>query len=293
MVVDALVAARRAWSFGTRLCAKRLQLRVCELGGRVPVVTYATWRTSSTAVHHAIRASRRGPAVKAHSLHAPNISRRMPSMWSAEARRDAHVGDWAVSGAILGRGLAADWVVLVRDPLAMAMSLLAMQFGAGLTEVAGCTGARIAPRGTPTDGELDRLLASAPIGALDRWFADDMRPALGWSPLDEPFDRDRGWTETECPHGRVLLLRADVPDDEKSSALSGFLGTTVRVRPKNGAGAHGRGGMLGALVARLRDHPEVVAASLALRSSRHFWHEAQLRLLRDRWMPAPPAVQLA
>lgn len=293
MAVDALVAVRRAWSFGSRLCAKRLQLRACELRGRVPVVTYATWRTSSTAVHHAIRASRRGPAVKAHSLHAPNISHRMPSMWSAEARRDAHVGDWAVSGAILGRGRVADWVVLVRDPLAMAMSLLAMRFGSGLPGVAGCTLARGASHGAPTDGELDRLLSAAPIGALDRWFSDDLRPALGWSPLDEPFDRDRGWTETQCPHGRVLLMRADVPDDEKSSALSGFLGTPVRVRPKNGADSHGRSGVLGALATRLRDHPEVVAASLALRSSRHFWHETQLRMLRDRWMPATAVARIA
>lgn len=288
VVVSAIVAARRAWSFGTRLGAKRVQFRVCRLRGKVPVVTYATWRTSSTAVHHAIRASGRGPAVKAHSLHRPNVSHRPAAgFWSADARRDAHVGDWVVSRSILDRGRKADWVVLVRDPLAMAMSRLAMQLGGEIPALAAGGDPEALLRTVPLRELIDRLLASAPIGALDRWFAEDMLPALGWTPFEQPFDRDRGWIRTECPHGRVLVLRADVPDADKSSALSAFLGTRVEVKPKNGSGAHGRGGVLGALAERLARHPDILSASLALRTSRHFWHEAQLRVLRDRWIPSP------
>ena len=266
-----LAAARRAWSFATRLEAKRVQFACARMRGRLPVVTYATWRTASTSVHHAIRASPRPAAVKAHSLHLASTGGGPRSVLTAVSRAGAHVGDWAVHRYVLAGSRRADWVVLVRDPLAMAMSIAAM-------DVHRAAAAR------DSASSMDEAIARAPVGGLDRWLEHDMRPALGWCALDEPFDRERGWTETECPHGRVLVMRADVPDERKGEALSRFLGTRVHVTPKNDARSGGRGGALAAIAARLAAHPEVIAASLAQRASRHFWREEQLVGLRSRWL---------
>lgn len=272
-VITSLAAARRTWSFATRMEAKRVQFAFARLRGHLPVVTYATWRTASTSVHHAIRASSRHAAVKAHSLHRTNIGGDRLSVLTARSRPHTHVGDWAVHRFVLGAGRRADWVVLVRDPLAMAMSRAAL-------------GVHRVPSGGDRPALIDQAISAAPVGGLDWWLEQDMRPALGWCALDVPFDRERGWTETECPHGRVLLLRADVPDERKGEALSRFLGTRVCVTPKNGARDGGRGGTLSALAARLSAHPSVIAASLAQRSSRHFWHEEQLQALRAQWVAA-------
>ena len=268
-----LATARRTWSFATRLEAKRVQFACARMRGRLPVVTYATWRTASTSVHHAIRASTRAATVKAHSLHRPNIGGERMSVLTAVSRPSTHVGDWAVHRHVLAANRRADWVVLVRDPLAMAMSMAAIDVH------------RSTDSCDPTR-RMDEAILRAPVGCLDGWLEQDMRPALGWCALDEPFDRERGWSETECPHGRMLLLRADVPDDRKGEALSRFLGTRVRVTPKNDARSGGRGGALAAIAARLAAHPEVLASSLAQRASRHFWCEDQLLALRSRWLPA-------
>lgn len=274
---QSLASARRTWSFATRLEAKRIQFGLARLRGRLPVVTYATWKTASTAVHRAIRASSRGASVKAHSLHRPNIGGDRMSVLTAVSRPSTHVGDWAVHRFVLAGGRGADWVVLVRDPLAMAMSMAAFDLH------------RMPPGGDPVR-RIDDAIVRAPVGCLDWWFEHDMRPALGWCGLDVPFDRERGWSEAECPRGRVLMLRADVPDERKDEALSRFLGVRVRVRRKNDSGSEGRGGALSAVAARVAEHPGVIAASLALRSSRHFWREEQLQALRARWLtPAPVA----
>jgi hypothetical protein len=108
--------------------------------------------------------------------------------------------------------------------------------------------------------------------------------SANWTRFAEPFDRERGWMETECPRGRMLVMRADVPDAAKSEALSRFLGTRVHVVPKNDARSGGRGAVLAGITARLAAHPQVIAASLLQRSSRHFWHEDQLVALRARWI---------
>jgi len=268
---SALASARRTWSFATRLEAKRVQFACARMRGRLPVVTYATWRTASTSVHHAIRAWSRAATVKAHSLHRANIAGERMSVLTAVSRPSTHVGDWAVHRYVLAGKRRADWVVLVRDPLAMAMSMAAIDFH----------------RPTAAGGAapcMDEAILRAPVGCLDWWLEQDMRPALGWCALDEPFDRERGWSQTECPHGRMLVIRADVPDDRKGEALSRFLGTRVQVTPKNDVRSGGRGGALAAISARLAAHPAVIAASLAQRASRHFWHEEQLLALRSRWL---------
>lgn len=268
-----LATARRSWSFATRLGAKRVQLACARIRGHLPVVTYATWRTASTSVHHAVRASSRHASVKAHSLHRANIAGAGMSVLTAVSRPNTHVGDWAVHRFVLAAGRRADWVVLVRDPLAMAMSMAAMDI-------------HRSPASGDAAQRVDDAIVRAPVGGLDWWLEHDMRPALGWCALDEPFDRERGWTETESRHGRMLVMRADVPDERKGEVLSRFLGTRVRVTPKNDARSGGRGGALAAIAARLVAHPEVIAASLAQGSARHFWNVDQLLALRSRWLPA-------
>ncbi|MBU3683358.1 MAG: hypothetical protein FGM39_04985 [Phycisphaerales bacterium] len=268
-----LPRARRTWSFSTRLEAKRVQFAWTRMRGRLPVVTYATWRTASTSVHHAIRASSRAATVKAHSLHRANTGVEWMSALTAASRPGTHVGDWAVHRYVVSANRRADWVVLVRDPLAMAMSMAAH-------------GVQHSPSAEVAAHRVDEAILRAPVGCLDWWLEEDMRPALGWCALDEPFDRERGWTSTECSHGRVLVLRADVPDERKGEALSRFLGTRVLVTPKNDARSGGRGGALAAIAARLAAHPQVIAASLAQGSARHFWREDQLLALRSRWLPA-------
>lgn len=284
-MADTFRTLRKAWSFHSRLIIKRTQFRAAFAMGRVPVVTYATWRTASTAVHHAIRASSRWPAVKAHSLCDGHFA---PSKLGPEGApprlRDQHVGDWVVRDSVVTPHRTADWVLMVRDPIAMAMSMLAMnreflptelhahQFDSAFTA---------SPKVTPfLDAALDRL----PIHALDRWFEFDMREALGWTPIEAPFDCEAGFSVSHSPFGKMLVLRADVADQRKSQALTEFLRCQVVVKRENSAADRGRGMLHGALLARLALRPELVEAALQLPATRHFWNEEQIDAMRKRWL---------
>ncbi len=209
--------------------------------------------------------------MKAHALLPSNIGWDRALPLALDRRPTRHVGDWAVQRFVVARGRQAEWIILVRDPLAIALSIAAHALH------------RAAPRHDRAS-QLDEAVARAPVACLDWWLEQDMRPALGWSALDVPFDRDLGWSESECPHGRVLVLRADVPDARKGEAISRFLGIRIEVSPSNDSRSAGRGGLLADLAGRLADHRSLIDQALAQRSARHFWHADQLQALRSRWI---------
>jgi hypothetical protein len=273
MIPASATSARRALSFSARLAAKRIELAVGASMGRPPVVTYACWRTASTSCHRAVRASGRWPAVKAHALHPDERFRSYcTSFRGSQAFERRHVGDWAVRRGIIERRGEALWIVMVRDPLAVAASIAAQEQHM-IESWSRSAGGGAAP------GRSEALARTAPVDLLDRWFELDVRPSLGWSPLDTPFDCERGWSESPCEFGRVLTMRADVSDQAKSEALTRFLRRKVSVRPLNSASSNGRGDQVFELASHMRQLSEVVERVRATLVAKHFWLPKQLEQL--------------
>lgn len=261
---------RKTLSLFARLSVKRFQFALAHHAGRMPVVTYATWRTASTSVHHAIRASGTWPAIKVHSLN-PSYQLRSADGKEVLASAGEHVGDRVVRRHAFLRGRTARWVLLLRDPMSVALSMAA-------------GGLALDGAGSMDAGELRRRVRRAPVWAIDSWLDRDVLPSLGWSPLESPFDPDRGWSETMFRHGHVLVMRTDIPDSAKSEALSGFLGRTVRVGRGNGSAEHGKAGGHDDLRHALASEPGVVEAAMSTAAARYFWSDAQRTAMHDRWL---------
>jgi hypothetical protein len=265
--------------------SKRAEFLLARAIGVDPVVTYATWRTASSSAHEAIRAAGAWPCVKAHGLQPDTRFLEYASAFRGRAslgRR--HAGDEAVSGGVLRGGGRAKWVIMVRDPLAIAASLLVFESASHPARLRDALAARAAIDFGDHGDDLRALVARAPIEVLDRWFELDVLPSLGWSPLGEPFDVERGWSRSECRWGPVLTLRADIAEDAKGSALSEFLGRDVQFRRSNSASAHGQDRLHHAIIATVAQDPDLIERSAALRSSRHFWSADGLARLRGRWL---------
>lgn len=276
-------------SFLLRYLVKRARFATPLLSGR-PAVTYACYRTASTAVHHAIRRAGLGVSVKAHMLAPGNMVGRVRERQSfAHAGRSipksCHVGDWAVRRGILEPGREADFVVLLRDPWAVAHSLFVLAIAQRDTVFA------TPPRDAGERAQLvDRaeaiLFGEFPRDIMVRWIREDLRPALGWDPLAEPFDLDRGASGYEHGPWRIQLMRADIPDERKSDALRAFFRRpSISVAPKNAALSHRHTRSEIADIAReaIARRPHEVAALLDDEVCRHFWSDRERGSMHARW----------
>ena len=282
--MSAARAFRKAWSFGVRCRSKRIEVAAARALRRQTVVTYATWRTSSTSVHRGIRASGVWPCLKAHALNQdPRFAEYVRPIRDASSVSRSHVGDVVARGSLLVPGVRSRWVIVVRDPLAMAASFLVHQREFHPSSIAALGKLAPADRYERHADELEALVERAPLELLDRWMDLDVLPSLRWSPLHEGFDVERGFSRGHCDFGETLTIRADVDHSTKNEAISAFVGRAVDVRNRNGIDDLGGGGLFAALAPRLQGSRRISERLESLRSPAHFWSASQLERIRQSW----------
>jgi hypothetical protein len=286
-------------SFAARYAVKRLRLALPMFGGGRPAVTYAAYRTASTAIHHAIRGAGLGLSVKAHMLARENMVAEVSQRQgfhdaSANLPRSCHVGDWAVRLGIIEPRRPADFVIPVRDPWAVAHSIFVLSapnFDSRFTSI----GAVDAPASFAQAVDLAEsiIFGGFPRELMLRWIRDDAAPALGWDPLSRPFDVERGASEYEHGPWRIQILRTDLSDERKSEVLQHFLGRpTLRVVAKNSSASFGpeRGVIAEVARAAIARRPDAVRALLDDPVCAHYWSDAQRDRMHARWT-TPRATQ--
>lgn len=273
-------------SFLARYAVKRVRFGAA-IGPR-PAVTYGTYRTSSTSIHHAIRSWRGGAAIKAHALapqHLGNVLREAtdPLIHGSGVPLSSHYGNFAVRHGIVDPGRAADVVLTIRDPIAVPASVLYSFAGWWTPEV----------RAAIAGGEgLDEALGRNFFGRFPRnlmldWLHHDVRAGLGWDWGAHPFDHERGWSSYEHGALRILVLRTDVADESKETALRAFLGLPgLRLdRSNSGLGFDkGRPAVADAVGRMIARQPEWVESVVSDHATRHFWGDRGAAAIRERWL---------
>ena len=286
-------AVHRVPSFLFRYAVKRVQLgKLATLTGARPAVTYATFRTASTSIHHAIRASG-SASVKAHALAPehllPLVSPRAPHALTEHGLPIfAHVGNLAVRHAIIEPRREADFVVAVRDPIAVAASVMSafrMWWPQQLRE-------RVSEPGfVETPAALDiiekQFFGHFPRNLMLDWLTHDMSGGMGWDPFAHDFDQKSGATSYVHGPWRLLVIRTELPDSQKDIHLRSFLNRpSIQVVPSNETIGFGpeRKALIKAVHAVIRRHPDWVNAVLDDTRSRHFWSDSDLERMRNKWL---------
>ena len=296
----------RDLSFQAKLQVTLARFRAQMALGRAPVVTYATYRTSSTAVHRALRRALGGRTIKAHALAPAHLT----SGLSAAQQRIAgsgvplnrHVGDWVVNRLIVQPRRPAKFIILVRDPVAVAASSFAVGDDWRDPSLAPFSFDRVdsADRAERTDrsdhaaapstdalAALERVFYDGrfPWQIMARWFDEDVLPALGWDVYAQPFDRAAGVLRTQHGPWEILLLRADLADERKSAAIAQFTGLPVLdLRQENSARERGHSARAAAVRQAIARRPQAVAQLLDSRFTRHFWTDAEVAAMRAKWI---------
>lgn len=290
-------------SVAVRYLLKRIECAGAWWRGDRPVVTYAAFRTGSTAVHRAIRAASSTVAVKAHALAPRHLSSRRGDRFRDRRAEDAvpisfHVGDWVVRRAILEPRRRADFVVLLREPVAVAASLFAggrEWWAPGLAALVD----RAVAAGERLDDRAVALAAASleervPATLMRDWLRHDLAPSLEIDPLAVAFDRRRGAGVVEQGPWRILLLRSDLPDGRKQAELSAFLGRAIPPPSRRNATADAAPWVrLAMSLARRAVASRTILVDRLLDEAfvARFWSPEEVGAIRRSWRPrVPPAL---
>ena len=299
MTSPASLLLRNPPSVASRYLYKRTQIALSGLTRERPVVTYATYRTASTSVHRAIRGTGVKFAVKAHTLAPEHLLGRKRDRSRSEIAPTGvpmgfHVGDWVVRHGIIEPEREADFVITVRDPIAVATSNFASGPFWWTPELRS-----LAERPERLRGEEGLRAALAafesvfPSTLMQDWLEHDAGPTLRFDPLATPFDVERGWSTTEPGPWRILLLRADVPDERKREAVESFLGRRITAVSRRNATeqAYSVPSEVVELGRRaMAASPELVDRLLDPAFVGRFWTPAEIERMREKWCPdgSPP-----
>ena len=289
-------AMHRVPSFMFRYVVKRVQLgRMASLVGVRPAVTYATFRTASTSIHHAIRASG-GGSVKAHALAPEHLLPLLsppgrPALTEKGLPIFGHVGNLAVRRAIVEPRREADFVVAVRDPIAVAASTMS----AGRIWWPDGIRARIADPDFVRSPEALDMIEQEFFGKFPRnlmldWLTYDMTGGIGWNPFAHSFDRETGATSYTHGPWRLLLIRTELHDSQKDTVLRSFLNRpSIKVIPSNDSIGFGpeRAALIRAIHSVICRNPQWVNSLLNDPRAAHFWTEASLERFRSKWLTPP------
>ena len=277
--------------FRAKLALTVARLRSQRAAGRDPVVTYATYRTSSSAIHWAIRRAVGGRAIKAHALLPERLTMSAAvggipiGPFGVPANR--HVGDWAVMQEVVQPRRPAHFVVVLRDPVAVAVSSFSVGYEWLRPEFMRRDWSAPGACDAATLDELTRAFYDGRFNwrLMPAWMEGDFAPALGLDPYAVEFPRERGHVTVEHGPWRILLLRTDVPNATKGTALSEFLGIPgIEIRRENSTDERGRGGLAAAMRDAVRARPQELAELLDSRFTRHYWLPQEIQAMRTRWL---------
>jgi hypothetical protein len=146
----------------------------------------------------------------------------------------------------------------------------------------------------PTVDELLGALDAAfdhDLKRLDRvgwdWFDRQLRPLLGFSPYERPFDRTAGHVLVEAPHARFLLTRAESLH-QAPQGLFELFGRRMRLAPENVAATKDYGGLYQAVLDRFRPPRAYVDKVYATRQVEYFYAPGEIDAFWSHWT-RPPA----
>jgi hypothetical protein len=229
--------------------------------GLTPVIVYQMAKVGSSAIVEALRREPL-PLFHVHRMSAEHLERmraeRRARGWLVPPiQRHDRVG-LALNAKIIAAGRPAKIVTLVRDPIARNLS----SYFEHLDAIWNVRDAHaVIPLDELCSGFVERFLHDEPL----TWFDDEMLPVLGVDVYEHPFPAD-GHTTI----GDILILRSELPDDVKRSALSSFLSRAIApLRRVNETRDTAKGAVYEQFRRALRIPDDYVAR---MRSSRYYQH---------------------
>lgn len=235
-------------------------------------VVYTFGKVGSTATAHALREA----GVETHAIHslAPHVlKRQMRSALQADTLPLHHVLLSALHRPRLRRRPPKTWfITLVREPVAVRLASFFENLPHRTDGLGPESSEQVLARTFMDEVKLDYQLG---------WFDREFKVQLGIDIMAHPFDRAA--RALVIPEERVLVMRADCPDAEKSRLLTEIIGRPVTVARQNVGAEKPYAAAYAALKGQIRFPAERLDPIYGSQHVRHFWTEAEIEGFRATW----------
>jgi hypothetical protein len=274
------------WQSLRRRREYRREIRAALASGRQPIIVFTMAKSASTSVEVSLMQLPEFAVWKAHRLYPPRIREYYRERRRrGEDERYRFVDDLGIAlhDEVIRRRVPARIVVLVREPIGR-------NFSAYFHILDVLWKRDDVYREDPAElaaGFMERGRHEVPI----EWFDNEFKPVFGVDVFERPFPHDLGYVQLEAGPHRILILRSDLPDEQKASCLSEWLGRrSFDIVRMNEADEKHYSSTYGAARRALQLQPDYVDAILGSKYARHFFTPDELAGLRLKWsLPAGAA----
>lgn len=256
-------------------------IRKVARGKPDPVVVYQMGKVASKTVEYAIRRCTNLPVFHAHLVSPENMERRRPEFEKKFGR--SYTDYYFAYGRTLYDQLFRSTrrvriITLLREPIGRNVSAYFQDLDYIWEQLDAY---KHVPLGDLMEGFRNRYNHTAST----RWFEDEFYPATGIDVYAVPFPHARGYLAWTLGKYDVLIMRHDLPDEQKERAVNEFLGTTVvRIENENTASDKGYKDIYRKFVSELQLSAGYVDSMLGSRYARHFYSDDERERIRARWL---------
>jgi hypothetical protein len=262
----------------------RMRRRIREqLARGTPILVYSATKTASTAVAAALDRTSGLETVKVHHLEPAHFwtgPLSSPVADDGMLRHRAIEQRAAREFLLHGSEQPLKVVAVMRDPIAFNLS--------NYTYFGRAYWMRHFWRRAPwmsTATLFEHFRATFPHASSSLWWTHEFAATTGIDVFREGFDASRGWQRYQRGRFDCMVLRADIDDREKRSALAEWLDCDVApVERENANDQQAAPGVYERLKEAMRAEPAYNDAMLALPSAQTFFNAAQRDALRAKWL---------
>ncbi|PXA03116.1 hypothetical protein DDZ13_13695 [Coraliomargarita sinensis] len=242
------------------------------------VIIYQMGKVASSSIYHALKQREDCHAFHAHLLGMPrqlNRRRRVADSWANPDKRLRTAKSlWET---IIAPRRPAKIITLVRDPFERNIS-------------AYFENSKEPKRPHSNRKEfIDRLirdfLKTSHHSLATDWYQKEFNPTLEIDVFAHPFDTSRKWAQYELEPYDLLVLRTDLPDENKNQVISEFLGLqNLKIRPSNQTHTKSLNPVYADFKKTIRFPKELGTTILNSSYTKHFFSEQEIAAMQAKWI---------
>ena len=241
------------------------------------MVIYQMGKVGSESVYRSLRASTTINCLHHHSLNPAHLeyearNHNRPSQLRAKAFSLFVASQWAADHR------RWKFITLVREPISRNLSAF---FQNRMVDSASASQTR-------AETFINEFRERYPHYVPLVWFDREVLPVLGIDVYAHSFDPKKGSRVIRGKRADLLVLKTQLPDEEKSRQIADFLSLDCfRLRRHNEGKSKHYHRVYNAVKAMYRPSVEEAAYLLDSRFTRHFYSKAEREQLKAKWLASP------
>ena len=249
-----------------------------------PVVVYSAPKTASTSIAAALTRTAGLATVKVHFVQPEHfwLGPLQPKTAPDGLLRHRAIEQRPSRRMLFASDMPLRIVSVVRDPIAFNLS--------NYTFFGRAYWMRTFWRSAPwidTDRIMGHFLRTFPHDSSSLWWQREFAPTTGIDIAREGFDAERGWQRYRNGRFDCLVIRSDIADDDKQTALAEWTGMPVsKVERENANDTQSAPGVYERMKAAVAGERAYVERMLALPAAQMFFNAKQREALADKWLGA-------